>query len=166
MKTRKILIITMLMWLLVISSCKDDALSNNNPIEEQPRENLVGTKWKLVGFFDIETGDIIEVLPSKNDCEYCYTLDFMYSNTSGVGKVFFVEFAFRISNNELPVFYWAHLDDTRPDDSGCDEGNAYLFYRAVKYATHYEVVRDILRIYYDDKFDNNKKKYLLYKEMK
>ena len=52
-----------------------------NDFEEPTETFLNGTKWKLVGIVDIETGDIRELQPK--DCEYCYTLTF-YSDFQAI----------------------------------------------------------------------------------
>jgi len=164
MKTRKILIITTIMCLIgFATACKDDALSNNNPIEEQPRENLVGTKWRLVGFFDIETGKLTEALPEENPfAPALHTLEFT-NDTVGFGRVLVLPIhLFLLSNNLSPVFRCYSFERTDTRHLYQSNESADLFYEAIETSTHYVATQDELKIYYVDKQDNDRKKYLLY----
>ena len=62
--TKKILILTMLLCLIGFTvACNDDGISNNGTKKDlilQSEETLVGTSWKLVGFFDAETNELLK----------------------------------------------------------------------------------------------------------
>jgi hypothetical protein len=53
-------------------SCGDKEDDNNN--------TLKGTKWKLAGIVDVQTGKLTELEPK--DCEECYTLAFLTDTTA------------------------------------------------------------------------------------
>jgi len=73
--------------LFFVVGCKKDksATAGDQGNFSNPETSLQGTKWKLVGIVDAETG-ILKELEPKN-CEYCYTLMFETSTfLTGFGQ--------------------------------------------------------------------------------
>ncbi|MDR1809875.1 MAG: META domain-containing protein [Prevotella sp.] len=107
---------------------------------------LTGTKWKLVGFANVETGDIIEAEPK--DCEECYTITFDSDSTaSGISIVNII--MVNLSIPYIGVTTMAYDEEI---------GNVALFYEAIQQIEAYSHEKEELKFYY-----NNKKNYLIYK---
>jgi hypothetical protein len=135
---------------------EDTPIEEESPIEEELPESspslLAGTKWKLTGYMDTETGELIEAEP-KN-CDDCFTIKF-YSGTEGSVTVVLIYYHVNLSIEYIfkdPAFSIA----LGPDDSGI--GNCRLFNRAIETVTSYELETDELKFFYNDK-----KNYLLCK---
>ena len=131
--------------LLIATSCKDDSVSNM-PTETK----LVGTKWKLVGFFDVEKNTLREAEPK--DCEDCYTLYFDTDSTAS-GKS---------TNNaiQLNIINWK-VGGTKAGELS-EDGWMYMDILGDKAKSYsYEKEDNKLKFYY-----NNKKNYLLYRALK
>jgi hypothetical protein len=84
--------------------------------EKEKPFTLKGTKWKLVGIVDTETGNL-EVLEPK-DCEECYTLTF---------KTNYVVEA-RSINLTREYDLWQRLNRPEPMLYLCDSGMLYEIY--------------------------------------
>ena len=89
MKTQRFLMI------LVISFCMACQINNGNDMPTL--SSLKGTKWKLAGIVDNETG-VLKVL-EPNDCVECYTLTFdtdstffTYSSYNHLGGKFVIDY--------------------------------------------------------------------------
>jgi len=81
---KKIFAAQKLVVVITVIACLLCGLSCNNKMNEQPT-SLKGTKWKLAGIVDEETGDL-KVLEPK-DCADCYTLTFDTDYTANVRVV-------------------------------------------------------------------------------
>ena len=80
---KNILIITTLLCLVGLATACENKITDVNDYQknggdEQSDLSLVGTKWKFVGFFDVEKNTLKELEPKK--CEECYTLEFYYDS--------------------------------------------------------------------------------------
>jgi hypothetical protein len=81
MKTKLFLIAALVIAFAFISCSEDNAVNDNK--NEEEIISLAGTKWKLVGFFDVEKNELTEAEPK--DCEECYTLTF-HTDTTFSGR--------------------------------------------------------------------------------
>ena len=74
-KKFSLLVAVCLLVVVVAVGCKDDVT------KPKEKSSLVGTKWKLVGFYDVEKKELTEVEQQKG-CEECYTLNFDTDSTA------------------------------------------------------------------------------------
>ena len=143
---KKILIITTLLCLVgVASACK-----NSNEPTLQNGESLVGTTWKLVGYFDIEKNELVEADPTTS-LRFLDTSLYIFGLVVDAIGYTRNTLYFKIYEDNKIQF----LGGTRVDDS--HNGNLILFYDALKSLETFKVENDKLIIYY-----NSNKKYLLY----
>jgi len=137
---------------------------------------LQGTKWKLAGIVDVQTGELKELEPK--DCEKCYTLTFdtcykiISSDTNeglkSLGKNYFVT---RSAGNELCGHYIADYvsHSFQPIFLGgtkaCEWGDGWLYADPFwKNAIQsFSLQENELRLYYNDY--NDIEKYLLFKPL-
>jgi len=113
--------------------------------EPEPEFPLKGTKWKLAGIVDAQTGNLKVLEPQ--DCDRCYTLEFE-TDTSGVGGSVANWLVVRLTP-KVAIWCATHLYDTREDSR--------LFEDFIERLQYYEKRGDKLKFY-----DNNHN-YLLYK---
>jgi len=149
-------------------------MSETSPTNEN--NTLQGSKWKLIGIVDVETGKLTELEPK--DCGECYTLTFIedsvfnetlwYNGQVNVEIGWYKLFTGRSSSNFIAclykmdyktgAFYIYNIGGTEINEVG----NGYL-YRQILLKTQSFTVKDtyprILHLYYDDG-----KNYLKYKE--
>jgi len=86
-KSTKILCVVLAAVLFTTVGCDKPPISNSEDIEGTDTNfTLQGTKWKLVGVFDVETDTLIKELDPKH-CEECYTLTFDTDSTTTVFRV-------------------------------------------------------------------------------
>jgi hypothetical protein len=118
------------------------------PAPELPApEHLTGTKWKLAGYFDVQSRILTEAEP-KN-CEDCYTLVFESDSVAWGYSII----------NVMGLHLWPKLAmgiATMVGDR--HNGNAQLLYDAMRIVESYAIENGEMKIYY-----NNKRNYLLYK---
>ena len=125
--------------------------------ESSPKDNLQGSKWKLVGIGSLDKIALQELEP-KN-CEKCYTLTFDTDNT-------FQTFS---STNELQGIYNADygtqkiqitdFGGTKRGEVG--DGNLYWNHDIWHTVQTFSLQKDELRLYY-----NENKNYLLFRLLK
>ncbi|MDR1161431.1 MAG: hypothetical protein LBK45_03735 [Tannerellaceae bacterium] len=126
--------------LLAAFSCRD-----NPPDIPIP---LNGTKWKLAGSVNVETGILKEFEPT--DCAECFTLTFNSDHTASGRSI--------LMNVEIDLL---NLDPTRPmakiayDEGGYPDGER--FRTAIYKAASFIVTSEELKLYY------NNTEYLLFK---
>jgi hypothetical protein len=137
--------------------------------EPSTSEPLKGTKWKLAGIVNVETGVLTELEPK--DCEKCYTLDFdcncemcdMFDfdfdcNTTAQGYSVANKMLFCLSQTCLSkkniILLMTEVGDSHI-------GDARLFYDALQTVDSYGIEENELKFFY-----NNKRNYLLYKLIK
>jgi hypothetical protein len=112
--------------------------------------SLEGTKWKLAGVVDVETGVLRDLEPK--DCTECYTLTFDTNHTASVHSI--------IMDVEIDLL---NLDPSRPVkkiyfDEGYPDGHGHDFRMAIFWAESFTVTLEELKLFY-----NNKKEYLQFK---
>jgi hypothetical protein len=162
MNKLKFLIIASL--LLIGLSCRKDDINDETPEQpEQPTEegplsflkpktDLKGSQWKLSGYVDAQTGEMIAAEPV--DCERCYTFTFD-TDYSGFG--------YSIMNYMFYLAYPVTVISVMTLAGDDDIGNAKLFYDTIKKVQRTERIygEDEMKFYYNDG-----KNYLLYKRVK
>ena len=136
-------IVTLLAMGIVIAGC-------NSKDDEQPT-SLKGTKWKLAGIVNTQTGEL-RVLEPK-DCEECYTLTF---NTNSAATAYNVNRTIQVD-----ILHSCDIDDMlwceRYEKDGKDYCDSDVFRRALAVTKSYTVSSDELQLYYGDNY------YLLFK---
>jgi len=204
MKTRKILIliITTLMCLVgFATACKDDALSNNNPIEEQPTDwtpcqedwipiqeaSLAGTKWRLVGYYDIEANEPTEAIPLEDrdtvvlvepyhnihvtyqKCPECYTLEFYFdSDIAGEGTACDrrKDFYFEIGTQFPGLLTAVKGENVAISDCTVADQFQFALGTTMYHTPEINISRDKLIFFYDYwQISLSKKHFLLYKKV-
>jgi len=146
MKTQKFLMI------LVISFCM--ACQINNGDDMSTLSSLKGTKWKLAGIVDTETG-VLKVLEPK-DCVECYTLTFDMDSTATVLSIWAI---YKLDLSHLDLI----RDICKPDNmngvekvclneeakDGISYVDSYLFRAGIAYTKSYKFTPKELKFYYN-----------------
>jgi hypothetical protein len=165
-----------LSFILIVICLIGTACEEYEPIIEEIEEtdtivtNLVGTKWKLVGFVDVEAD--ISKEPEPKDCGWwvagtyigerkisCYYLEFTSDSTF---------FTFSSTNQNL-VGYSADYETNNFEVFGfggtrmCEIGDGWLYYNLFIYEQiqSFSLQNNELHLYYNDKMN-----YLLFKLVK
>ncbi|MDR1553433.1 MAG: hypothetical protein LBS69_08235 [Prevotellaceae bacterium] len=122
----------------VMISCGEDEINS-----------LKGTKWKLAGIVDVQTGKLTELEPK--DCEQCYTLVF---ETNILAKGF-----------SCTRYIYVDLSDFRKyvQEAFGEPYDGDLFSSAVHRTETYSVIAEELKFFYSD--ESNKKYCLLFKKI-
>jgi len=159
MKQKKFLLCVIAALLtFAVTSCNGDELPDIG-------KTLVGTSWKLVGFFDVEKNILTE--PEVKDCEDCYTIKFTNAVGFRDGKKYWecwghgIEIGFGCSyitdyaSSTIDIY---PIVFAIPIIEISDEENRYIGVFGV-YDHHrpFELQDNRLKLYY-----NNKKNYLLF----
>jgi len=166
---KKILILTTLLCLIGFATACENKITNANDYVKkdddtlQSSESLVGTKWKLVGFFDVET-DTLKVSKPKEGFDSTTGLTFVEPNTlgftdteyqgnttsNGVGGNFIANYA--LATIQFIPFYSTYLTEFY-------DGELYGRIIALEFinAQPFEFNDSVLKLYY-----NNQKNYLLF----
>jgi len=110
-------------------------------------QSLAGTKWKLAGIVDTQTGTLTVLDPK--DCDSCYSFTFDTDSTASGNSITNVLLV-RL-NAEVPIVIATEVAD-------CHIGNCSLFYNAIQLIISYELKNNELKFYYNDN-----KNYLLFK---
>ena len=115
--------------------------------EESETFALQGTKWKLAGLMDVETGDLRELEPK--DCEECFTFYF-YTDSTAQGK---------------STINWLRLSLSPVVEINIltcvlDAPDGDIYTNTLTLINAYTVNKDSLKLYYND--DKN---YLLYRPL-
>ncbi len=151
MKTTKILkwlaVLAVIFGLcFVFAGCTDGDDGGNNPTTMK----LTATKWKLVGFYDVEKDSLKEAEPKD---EQCYTLEFdtdtTISGTSSTNKLWG---NYKI-DDELLTIQIANIGGTEINE--LYDGQLYM--ESLWQVQFFTITDKELKLYYD-----NKNKYLLY----
>jgi hypothetical protein len=114
-------------------------------------EDLRGTRWKLAGIVDMETGELKELEPK--DCVPCYTLSFSMDNivslfsTSQYGAIF-------INSDNIPTLL-NYMGVT-------EKGEGHLLVKALNFITSYAWEDNELKFFYQT---DGKESYLLYHKL-
>jgi len=114
-----------------------------------------GTKWKLAGIVDEQTGDI-KALEPKN-CEKCYTIEFETDSTFSTYSAsngFAVKYEINFETNDIRI---VELFGTEKGEIG--DGDLYL--EALWDLENFSQKNNELRLYY-----NGNKNYLSFKSLK
>jgi hypothetical protein len=117
---------------------------------------LQGTAWQLVGFVDVETGEIKEIDPKEEDrCLYC-TLEFNTDNTflafSTANEIWGNYEVDYTTNNFRFVRVWSTLI--------YEPGDGDRYCEALRIIRSFSTQKNELRLYYNDK-----KNYLLFRSI-
>ena len=164
-----------------LGSCgqKDPPPAEDPPVEvprdttEVPRDTLVMPpsdrltyKWKLVGYVNVETGELIReessefsernnilsiYVESDKECGH----DILCISKNGYGEIKVILNSLLVNLFEKPFY----RGGTEAYDA--ENGHLMLFYEAIETVESFEQEGDDLKLFY-----NNKKDYLLYKYIK
>ena len=159
--------------LFVAYSCdKPDTPSDGDGKDSiKPVLSLEGTKWKLAGIVDVETGSMRVLEPQ--DCDYCYTLVFADNFTSlpikdtvinGTDTIF-CKYYYANGRSCFNQMWLLSLDPiyfgyTKAGE--CGDGEAY--FNALWKVNSYAFNKNELKCFYKEK-NTNSSKYLLYKPL-
>jgi uncharacterized repeat protein (TIGR02543 family) len=124
--------------------------------------NLQGTKWKLIGIVDVQSGNLTELEPK--DCDECFTLIFDTDDTfSGrtVNNIMWGEYEIDYNRHTLRATDFAVSEalDTRDGELYSQILGGY-FFRKIQSFTVRDTHPRILHLYY-----NNGENYLKYKKI-
>jgi hypothetical protein len=141
MKTKIFLLWAILVFAFTVSSCENDTVKP---------EPLAGTKWELVGFYDTEKNEIIDV--ELEDC-LRYILDFLTDHTAKGKEVDMCDDEIGVINYfELNLFDNPIFHPYIPVLG--------IFWNAARTVTSYELKDNLLKFYYNDR-----KNYLLFEKV-
>ena len=144
MKKRFFLLWAVVAFAFTVTSCEKDG---NEPKE---KNSLVGTKWKLVGFYDAEKNELIE--PEPKDCEECFTLDFITADTIGGKSSRFIIPGLYTVDYTLSTIRFDIFPRPAADEPGL--GNIYVEYLTL--SKKFELKENELKLYHLRKWwDNN-----------
>ena len=174
---KKIMLLTTCCIVAVsFSYCKQNCEDPEKPIIEEPSlcrglENekdvsLQGTKWKLAGVVDAETGELRELVPkfyfgySEHEC---IRFDFD-TDTTAIGRVvvnqMYLRFNYKQSDGSIsPIL----IGGTKDDEFFEDEK---IYYYALWTVYSYSVSEDSLKLFFSSAkpyYNDGKCRYLLYK---
>ncbi len=128
------LILPFVLFTLSINGCKDD--ENENP--------LIGSKWKLVGFVDDQTGITRE--PQPDDCKQCYLLFFDtndafsgYSSTNTLNGTYSASFSSH-------TIQFTKIGGTKAGELY----DGYEFVSSLSNVTHFTLSTEELKLFYND----------------
>jgi hypothetical protein len=136
-------------WTLAILTSKIPDASILALEKENNKLSLKGTKWKLEGIVNEQTGTMQVLEPT--DCEQCYTLEFD-TDTTGFGKSSTNQMW--INLNHPPFIGIMTLIGEIPDDG-------YFFVNVLPHIKTFEHQNDTLKFFYQYE---NANYYLLYKK--
>jgi len=163
MKTKILIITAIILILYITAGCKEGILKDNDNEEEpqnvidnsgdeeeskvddekDPQNVLIGSKWKLAGLFDVQTGVLRELKPSN--CERCYTFSFesdssfhTFSNSYDIYGIY------KIDENNLNVYICSEIVATFHADET-------VFINALNEVNSFSQQDNKLFMYYNDK---------------
>jgi len=123
---------------------------------KEEKDLLVNTKWRLVGFVEVEIGNMKESEPTSTECESCYTITFKkYQKWEGITSTNELEGKYKINynTNKINIFMRSGTAvDEFPD------GKIYI--KSLEEVDFFSIQENELKLYY-----NNKQNYLLFKSM-
>jgi hypothetical protein len=110
--------------------------------------SLKGTKWKLAGIVDVQTGELKELEPK--DCEECYTLEFDTDSTALLQSV----------SNEGRAYINRNPPYLSTSTERGEGGDGNIFVNSLYFITSYKREGNELKFFYQKDGENL---YLLYK---
>jgi len=123
---------------------------------KEEKDLLINTKWKLVGFVDVEIGEIKEAEPTSVECENCYTLTFKkYQKWEGRSSSNSMEGKYKINYNKHNICLF-NGKGFMTEVGEFSDGNLYV--KSLRQVDFFSIQENELKLYY-----NNKQNYLLYK---
>jgi len=157
MKNGKLLQFALAVLVFTVINC------NNGVSPDKGDGKLFNTKWKLVGFFDVEKEML--ATPEVNDCENCYTLEFsgqkdtLFLYDSGYwrcsGEIITLNFgcSYAVDYTSSTFNFGAITRVAAQELHDGEEYNMMLYN-----VQAFELSNDSLKLYYNDR-----KNYLLFK---
>ena len=116
------------------------------------RDILLNTKWKLVGFMDVASGETKYAEPTN---KWCYTITFKNNRKwEGRSAVNSMEGKYKINYSKNSISISIRLM-TKVYCENCDED---LYVESLKNVDFFSIQENELKLYY-----NSKQNYLLYK---
>jgi len=156
------LIIPVFIFMLCLSCDSNISNDENNEADIELNEDaisLTGTKWKLSGIVNAETGEIKELEPK--DCEECYTITIESNNEANIYNIN-TSLKLNLSNlNPLsePIDYMLRCEKYYKDGKDyCDSNDFRL---AVISTDSYSFTSNELKLFYIPNYY-----YLLFKPVK
>jgi len=148
MKNAKLLLCALAM--LAFIGC-----DGKEPVGPGGKNTLAYTKWKLIGFFDVNENKLTEPVVAES-CDNCYTLQF-YDTTGCNGRAVKNSFRgyYRANYTYSTIEFVDSLSETLVEEPD-EEANRYL--ADLQNVNAFELKDVELKLYY-----NNKKNYLLFK---
>ena len=149
------LVSAVIVYALVAVGCLEDNPSKiNEQSALQSGESLIGTKWKLVGFYDNDINTKIFKEAEPKDCKECYILEFDTDSTVT---------GYSTSN---PTFGWYKIDYSLlilkfiqfhcvSEVGEIGDGNLYV--EVINKVNSFSFAEKELKLFYNDK-----KNYLLF----
>jgi len=155
---KNILIITTLLCLIgFATACENKITDANDYVKKdddtlQGSESLVGTKWKLLGFFDVDKNELKEL-----EHEFYYTLEFLTdSNVSGQGYPNIMAGEYIIDYSSASIIFSRFIATTfamgHPDEE--------LYSTLMLQVRYFSFMDNELKL-----FHSNKKNYLLFRRL-
>ena len=152
---KQILIIMLLCLVGFTVACNDDS---NEPklIDKtdtgQPIETLVGTSWRLVGFFDFAKNELREVEPKPGEASYnelSYTLNFDSDSTvSGYTFINFVAGEYNIDYSLSVLEFTRFVTISFAGEARID---VELYVNAMNEVEKFFATEKELKLFYNDK---------------
>lgn len=142
---------------VITTGCKDDGIKP----KEETKLSLVGTKWKLVSFYDVEADTFKEAEP-KEDYQIgillrdCFTLEFYVDSVKGKTStnLFRASYIVNYTFSTIQFFdFWATAANEVFD--------GLIYSQTLQQIQMFELKENELKLYYNDK-----KNYLLYQGVK
>ena len=162
----KILIMTALLCFIGFSSCDD----GDKP--KKPTNPLAETSWKLVGYFDVESNELIKEF-EPNDCENCYMIKFEsdtikhnLGNSCDVNSDFCLFYTYKIIDESTFEILGVGYRTGHPYCNVFLNEDVKFFVSVFLNTPHcidglFQLKENSLKLYCNDR-----KNYLLYKEVK
>jgi hypothetical protein len=157
--------------LFIAFSCEKppiDSGGNDTIKNPEPELTLEGTKWKLEGIVDVETGTMKVLEPTG--CDYCYTFVFADNFSSlpvdtfirnNGDTLFWRDYAFGHSRDNN--FWLLSLNPiTFASTKVGETGDGKVYYDAMFKVNSYMFNKNELKFFYNE---NYTRKYLLYKSV-
>ena len=160
------LIIPVFIFMLCLSCDSNISNDENNEADIELNEDaisLTGTKWKLSGIVNVETGEI-KVLEPK-DCEECYTLSFETENKAiakSINKTLNLDLLHlleSIPQEFIDKVLWME----KYDKDGKDYYDSYTFRIAIAFTDSYSFSSKDSKLF---SLIDGEKSYLLFKPIK
>ena len=120
-------------------------------VDRDPPTTLRGTKWKLTGIFDVQTGELTEFEPA--DCSECYTLSFRGDYKLSAKSIWAIQFLdllnLDLEQDPTQPGYWANpylLYAEKWDEYYGGDGKTYedswIYRCGIAYSKSYKLTPD------------------------